>query len=117
MSRVKNIVKTMLAVALFSVCSGSFASEYDRTFYTYSDEANTVKVAKVVQTLHQSNGIWFLKQHFSYVNGGGPDFYGYKCFNGYPYNPLTNLSQSWLSTDSKLSRCERAKQELMKNGS
>ncbi len=117
MSMVKNIVKTMLAVSLITVCSASFASEYDTTFYTYSDEANTIRVAKVVQTLHQSNGIWYLKQHFSYVNGGGPDFVGYKCFNGYPYNPLINKSQSWLGTNSKLSGCAKSKQELMKNGS
>jgi hypothetical protein len=109
------MIRKIITVAAILFCSTSQANDYNRTFYTYSDPNNTVKVAKVVQTLHLStSGIWYLKQNFTYVSGRGTIPTAYKCFNGYPYNPLENLSQSWLNTNSSLRGCERAKQELMK---
>ncbi|WP_224067456.1 MULTISPECIES: hypothetical protein [Vibrio] len=107
--------KKIIVVVSVMMSVHAHCSEYNRTFYTYSDEQNTVKVAKVYQTIHYSStGIWFLKQSFSYVSGRGSIPTSYKCFNGYPYDPIKNKSQAWLNTDSALKGCERAKQEALK---
>lgn len=46
--------KKIIVVVSVMMSVHAHCSEYNRTFYTYSDEQNTVKVAKVVQTLHLS---------------------------------------------------------------
>lgn len=109
------MVKKFLSLIAVIYCSISYASEHNRTFYTYADEQNTVKVARVVQTLHLStSGIWYLKQSFNYVSGSGYIPTAYKCFNGFPYDPLINLTSSWINTDASLRGCKRVREEVMK---
>ncbi len=104
------LLKTIITAVLVSSCS-AFAMEYDTTFYTRNEKG--VVVAKVIQTIHFKDKIWYLKQVFDYVESNRKTI-SYQCFNGYPYSPYINKNKSWTGTDSKLTGCERIRQELLK---
>lgn len=108
MSIFNSLLKTIITAVLVSSCSAS-AIEYDTTFYTRNEKG--VVVAKVIQTIHFKDKIWYLKQVF--VESDRKKTY-YQCFNGYPYSPYINKTKSWTGTDSKLTGCERVRQELIK---
>ncbi|MFZ3527933.1 hypothetical protein LCA30_02225 [Vibrio harveyi] len=107
--------RNLIAIISLIMCSNVFADSlepnYDEIFYTRNEKG--VVVAKVNQTIHFKDKIWYLKQVFDYVESDKESVV-YQCFNGYPYSPYLNKNKTWAVTDSKLSGCEKIRQELTK---
>ncbi|EOV0920127.1 hypothetical protein ACOLNO_002937 [Vibrio parahaemolyticus] len=99
--------KNFLLCGILSIFNTALAKDmYEFSKSTY--HPNEKVVIEENQTIHKYKNIWYLKKVFKTVDKSGRKPYTktfYQCFNGIPNDPYKNLTQSWITTDSKLSGC------------
>ncbi|KXZ35106.1 hypothetical protein A0H77_19610 [Vibrio alginolyticus] len=100
-------IKVLLLSGILAICNTALAKDmYEFSKSTYHSKEKVVIEEK--QTIHKYKNIWYLKKIVRTVDKSGRKPYTktfYQCFNGTPNDPYKNLSQSWQTTDSKLSGC------------
>lgn len=106
---------TLIVLCIYSTVSFSKTNiEYNKT----TKQVQNSFYYETIQTIHHQNQIWYLKKSYKTKNlktGVSKSSIDYFCFNGYPYDPYINLTQSWTVTDKNLTNCKRVKEELEKN--